>query len=198
MSKAISCWPSCGKRLSASRSAACRSAASSSWSAAPACWPGRLPASRAWTGMCGPCAVCRTRPHSRLVVAASHPGSAAGSRILSSWPARRSQTLWPTSFGVGAAEPIPAAYRPDQRGIPLRERAPCLLVAGARAGHQVGNQRAIARRVSGRPAGELCAAMIIHSLPRPHGAALRRRSGLPRASTARKSAEECLGEHDAA
>ena len=45
----------------------------------------------------------------------------------------------------------------------------------------------VCSRVGGRPAGELCAAMIIHSLPPPHGAAFRRRSGSPRASAARKS-----------
>jgi hypothetical protein len=31
--------------------------------------------------------------------------------------------------GVGAAEPVPAADGPDQRGIPLHERVPRLLVA---------------------------------------------------------------------
>jgi hypothetical protein len=39
----------------------------------------------------------RTLPHSREVVVAIQPASAAGSRSLSRWVTRRSQTVWPTS-----------------------------------------------------------------------------------------------------
>ncbi|MFY9931048.1 MAG: FUSC family protein, partial [Streptosporangiaceae bacterium] len=47
--------------------------------------------------VCSRCARCRTRPHSRRVVVASHPGNAAGSRISSTCSTSRSQTFWPTS-----------------------------------------------------------------------------------------------------
>ena len=47
---------------------------------------------RAWAAF-GPRAAPTTRQHSRRVVVASHPGSAAGSRILSSWSTRHIQTL---------------------------------------------------------------------------------------------------------
>jgi Alpha/beta hydrolase len=44
--------------------------------------------------------------------------------------------------GVGAAEPVPAADGPDQRGVPLDKGVPGLLVAICRAGHQVIDRRA--------------------------------------------------------
>ena len=46
---------------------------------------------------CGPRTARQTRRHSRRVVVASQPGTAAGSPILSSWLISCSQTLWLTS-----------------------------------------------------------------------------------------------------
>ena len=43
------------------------------------------------------------RRHSRRVVVASQPGSAAGSRTLSSWSTKCSQTVWPTSSASASA-----------------------------------------------------------------------------------------------
>jgi len=70
------------------------------------------------------------RAHSRLVVAASQPGSAAGSRIWPMWPASCSQTAWPASSASASA---PAVDRPHQRGEPLDDRTPRRLVAVTRA-----------------------------------------------------------------
>src|SRR5208282_2520993 len=50
--------------------------------------------------------------------------------------------------GIGAAEPVPAADRPDQRGVPLHERVPRLLVAVSGAGYQVNDHRIIGHLVS--------------------------------------------------
>jgi hypothetical protein len=47
--------------------------------------------------------------------------------------------------GVGTAEPVPAADRPDQRGVPLDERVPCLFVAAFGAGYEAGGYRIITR-----------------------------------------------------
>src|SRR5689334_9071318 len=97
ISRAISCWSRGGRCVNASRSAACRSAASSPCSIVSA-WPsGMFSASGSRLAACGTCALFRTRWHSRRVVVASHPGSAAGSRILPSWFTSSSQTFWPTS-----------------------------------------------------------------------------------------------------
>jgi len=83
------------------------------------------------------------RPHSRLVVAASQPGSAAGSRIWPMWPASCSQTACPASAASASAsaKPVPAADRPHQRGEPLDDRTPRRLVAVTRAHHQVSDRR---------------------------------------------------------
>ena len=43
-------------------------------------------------------------------------------------------------LGVRAAEPVPAADRPGQRGVPLDQRVPRLLVAVPGPGHQVGDR----------------------------------------------------------
>src|SRR5689334_5577028 len=97
ISRAISCWSRGGRCVNASRSAACRSAASSPCSIVSA-WPsGMFSASGSRLAACGTCALFRTRWHSRRVVVASQPGSAAGSRILPSWVTSSSQTFWPTS-----------------------------------------------------------------------------------------------------
>jgi hypothetical protein len=95
VSRAISRWQLGGSRVSASRSAACRSASSSSCSAIPVCSSGMASASGPYLAAC---AASRTLPHSRRVVVASQPGSAAGTRSLPRWPTRPSQTLWLTSW----------------------------------------------------------------------------------------------------
>ena len=46
--------------------------------------------------------------------------------------------------GVGAGQPVPAADRPDERGVPLHQAVPGLLVAFSRARHQVIDRRASA------------------------------------------------------
>ena len=91
-----SSWQPRGSSANAARSAALRSAAMISCSIVE-------PAGRAASGppAAGPL-VCRraarrTRMHSRLVVVASQPGSAAGSRRLPMFSTSSSQTLWPTS-----------------------------------------------------------------------------------------------------
>jgi hypothetical protein len=48
--------------------------------------------------------------------------------------------------GVGAAQLVPAADRPDQRRVPLDEGLPRLLIAVCGAGHQGISRRVIAHR----------------------------------------------------
>jgi hypothetical protein len=54
--------------------------------------------------------------------------------------------------GVGAGQPVPAADGPNQRGVPLDEGIPRLLVAASGARHQVGERPFAAdqARLSGR------------------------------------------------
>ena len=47
-------------------------------------------------------------------------------------------------FGVGSLQPVPAADRPDQRGIPFHQRVPGLPLAVPGQGHQGGDHRVIA------------------------------------------------------
>ena len=117
--RAINCWQNGGKPLSAPRSAACRSAASSSSSTVATCSSEVFSALGACPASCRPRAARRTRTHSRRAVVASQPGSAAGSRTLSSWSTRCSQTLWPTSSAsalrssyLRQIDQISGAYRP--------------------------------------------------------------------------------------
>ena len=49
-------------------------------------------------------------------------------------------------LGVGASQLIPSADRPDQRGVPLDECVPRLLVAISRTRYEVGDNRVIAHR----------------------------------------------------
>ncbi len=93
----MSCWQRGGRWANASRSAALRSAASTSRSAASGSSPGMSSASTASPRASCLRAALSTRPHSRRVVVASQPGSAAGSRMNASWSTSRSQTLCPTS-----------------------------------------------------------------------------------------------------
>ncbi len=51
-------------------------------------------------------------------------------------------------LGVGATEPVPEADRPDQRGVPLDDPVPGLLVAVCRARHQVGDGHLAVPRVA--------------------------------------------------
>ena len=51
-------------------------------------------------------------------------------------------------LGVGVAQPVLAADRPDQRGVPLDDFIPRLLVTVSRAGHHVGDGRVIGHRVT--------------------------------------------------
>jgi hypothetical protein len=46
-------------------------------------------------------------------------------------------------LSVGIAQPVLTADRPDQRGVPLDDLIPRLLLAIPRAGHQVGDGRVI-------------------------------------------------------
>ena len=117
-------------RSNASRSAACRSAASSSCSAVAACSSGRVLGVQVVPGGQRSCGR-RAAPgqHSRRVVVASQPGSAAGLRRLPRWSTRCSQTFGLTSAASALAKPVLAADGPDQRGVPLDQRIPRLLVA---------------------------------------------------------------------
>jgi hypothetical protein len=87
----------CGHCRATSHNAAWCSATSSCCSAIRAWSSGMVSASCACLAACGPRTARRTRARSRRVVVPSHPGRAAGSRILSSWSTGCSQTLWPTS-----------------------------------------------------------------------------------------------------
>lgn len=95
--------------MNASRSAAWRSALSSSDSAAPVIMSG---ISSGCPGVSWFRAARRTRAHSRWVVVASQPGSAAGSRMDARWSMSRSQTLWPASSA--SARPSPYLRQMDQ------------------------------------------------------------------------------------
>ena len=46
-------------------------------------------------------------------------------------------------LGVGVAQPVLSADRPDQRGVPLDDLIPRLLVTASRAGYQFGDGRVI-------------------------------------------------------
>jgi hypothetical protein len=50
-------------------------------------------------------------------------------------------------LGVGVAQPVPAADRPDQRGVPFHQRVPRLVVTVPGAGHQIGDRSATAALV---------------------------------------------------
>ena len=95
-SMASSCWQRAGSSANAARSAAFRSAMrisssiivrSTNCTASSSPVPSRSDLRAAVT----------TRRHSRCVVVASHPGSAAGSRSLPSCPTSSSHTFCPTS-----------------------------------------------------------------------------------------------------
>ena len=146
-SRPISRWPPDGRSRNASRSAAFRSAASSSCSAAPAWSSGRVSASSAHPVASG-LPARRTRWHSRRVVVASQPGSAAGSCRLPRCPYQVQPDGLADVLGVSAAQPMPTADRPDQRGVPLDECVPRLLLAVLGARHQVGYGQVIAHRVA--------------------------------------------------
>ena len=49
--------------------------------------------------------------------------------------------------GIGGVQPVPAAERPDQRGVPLHQRGPRALVAVPGACYQ-GDHRVVALRLS--------------------------------------------------
>ena len=73
--------------------------------------------------------------------------------------------------GVGAAQLVPAADGPDQRGAPLDEFIPRLLVAVSGASYQIGDRRVTTHRVSVLSGGctepRLAAAMKV-DLPAGH------------------------------
>ena len=79
--------------------------------------------------------------------------------MLSTVPTRRTCAPY---RAAEAAEPVLAADRPDQRGIPFDERVPCLLVAGSCTSHQIRHEWTIARRVGGRPPGEHYGGVFVH------------------------------------
>ena len=84
--------------------------------------------------------------HSRRVVVASQPAIAAGSRILPQMARQLEPHGLADVLGIGAAQLVPAADRPDQRGVPLDEGAPRLLVGVGGAGHQGSDGQVIAHR----------------------------------------------------
>src|SRR5262245_26738751 len=51
-------------------------------------------------------------------------------------------------LGVGGSQPVPSADRPDQRGVPLNECVPRLILAIAGAHHQSGDCQVIAHWVT--------------------------------------------------
>jgi len=67
--------------------------------------------------------------------------------------------------GVGTAEPVPAADRPDQRDVPLDERVPRLFVATFGAGCQAGGYQVVTRLpasfCAGTPGARAVAAVMI-------------------------------------
>ena len=145
-SRAISCWPCAGRSANAWRSAACRSAASRSCPAAPACSSAMVSASSGYRAAWCLRAARTTRPHSRRVVVASHPGSAAGLADLVQLVHQAQPDALADVVGVGPAEPVPAADRPDQRGVPLDQGVPRMFVAAPGQGHQACGPRVITRR----------------------------------------------------
>jgi hypothetical protein len=70
-------------------------------------------------------------------------------------------------LGVGVIETVPAADGPDQRGVPLHQGIPSLLVAVPGAGHQAGDHWVIA------PVGDLTGAacergvLLVCAVPGP-------------------------------
>jgi hypothetical protein len=106
-------------------------------------------------------AACRTRPHSRWVVVASQPGSAAGSRSDASWPTNRIQTLWPTSSAsarpsryLRQMDHISGAYRSTSSShacfSPFLARI-TRAVGSSRIAHRVQVSHSFIRRVAASP-----------------------------------------------
>lgn len=81
---------------------------------------GMIPAAGAYPAPWDRGAVRRVRPHSRWVVVASQPGSAAGSRRLSRWPASLGQTFWAPAASSSWLPQV------DQigGGVPFHQRVP--------------------------------------------------------------------------
>jgi hypothetical protein len=145
VSRAISCWQQGGRPMNASRSVACRSPA-----AVPArhCRPGRPGWSRRPAPSRPPeVRVRRAGPSAFLL---GRGGQPAGKRGQIAHFAELICELEPDGLadigGVGAAQLVPAADRPDQRGVPLDEGLPRLLVAVCGAGHQGISRRVIGHR----------------------------------------------------
>ena len=165
--RAINCWQHGGKPMSASRSAACRSAASSSSSAVATCSSEVFSAFGTCLTWCGPRAARRTRAHSRRAVVASQPGSAAGSRTLFQMVNQIQPDVLADVLGVGTTQLVLAADRPDQRGVPPDECIPRLFVAVPGAAHQIGDyglmafDRSKGSGGSGRAVAVLALAVII-------------------------------------
>jgi hypothetical protein len=185
MSRASSSWQPGGSRVNASRSAACRSAASSSCSAVAVWVSGMFSAAETRSQAHEVPMTRSTRPHSRRAVVEGQPDSAARSRILSSWSTSFSQTAWATS----SASVPPSRYRrqigPDQRNVPLDQHLPGPFVAIPGPGHQVNDHLIITHRVSARPRHTAAAAGGSGTPVLPGGMRDRNReSGLAGAGTA--------------
>ena len=135
VSRAISCWQQRGRRVNASRSAASRSAASSSCSAVGVCASGMLSASSTYPAACGSRAARRARAHSRRVVVASQPGQRGRLAEFAQVVEELEPDCLADVVGIGAAQLVPAADRPDQRGVPLDQGVPRPLVAVRGAGY---------------------------------------------------------------
>ena len=178
ISKRINCWPDSGRSCNASHSAAWRSAASSSCSAVPACSiregldvhyvPARQGSPR--------------RASDAEAFSPGHGGQPARKRGRIPDLVQVVHQLQPDALadvlGVGVAEPVPAADRPDQRGVPLDERVPRLLVAVSGASHQVNDHRVIEQRISARSRRRAAAAAGEPAAPVPLGG-MRDRSRAP-------------------
>jgi cellulose synthase/poly-beta-1,6-N-acetylglucosamine synthase-like glycosyltransferase len=96
---------------------------------------------------------------------------------LEDWPGYKS--------GLGVIQPVPAADGPDQWGIPLDERVPCLLLVVSGALDQVGHRPVIAHLscINGHDLGSPCSPRAVtvavftladgralHHEQRPHNA----------------------------
>ena len=85
--------------------------------------------------------------HSRRVVVASQPGKRGRIADLAQLVHQQQPDVLADVGGLGGVQPVPAAERPDQRGIPLHQRGPRALVAVPGAYHH-GGHRVAAHRLS--------------------------------------------------
>ena len=123
VSRASSCWQPGGSCPNASRSAACRSAASRSCSAARACSSVMVSAASAYAAL-----QVAGRPQDAAAFAAGGGGQPAGQRGRIAQAVQVVHEGEPDGLGgvlgVGGLQPVPAADGPDQRGVPVHQLVP--------------------------------------------------------------------------